>query len=1055
MRASPWLAVIFIALMLAPLGAGAQTSDIETFANSGAPPNILVLLDTSGSMNDAPNGCAVLESGSSDCDAKRILARKAIKQLVEAVNPPDGEGGYVENARFGVFKFDNSQLGDANPLNNKMGGQVWFPIELGNTSAILDGVMSIPQTSTTTLGSQLLDAGRYFAAGAGWGELPLFGTMHGDLGSTAQGARSWDGQSPMDLSCRQSFVIAIGDGMDRSDNDPYDYGPTGSSPLDNSAAFCELVGDADIDAAQAHEATCSAGENWMDDVAYEMSRTDFAPDVPGTQNVVVHTIGFDADPPVLLDAAANGGGSYQTAADGVELAAALAGASQTVFDGLASFTTVTVSASRTAYSDGFFNSFFHANVAEPFWAGHIEAYRLSSSAEVLDRNGDLAVDPATGLFIEPHRPFWDLHDRLLAPDHPARKILTTVAGAELDFNAATIGASDLALESSDLVQYPNDPNSPFADTEALADALVGYLRGSDAFDEDRDGDALELREAVLGDVFHSTPVVIGPPPMGLAMEEGYGPPMEPGTFIDLQRQRRRILYAGANDGMLHAVNAGELRSGDNLETPETEDGFYDLGTGNEEFAYVPGQLLDQLKFIPRNVPRTHYYVDGPLSAGDAWLPSSASDTTKEPHEWTTVLIAALREGGAGYLALDVTDPDATSGPHGPYPKLLWEFDDPNQPLGESWSEAIITRVRLEGGPGGDHCGVDNGEGDCRETWVAIFAGGYRPQADAVLPSFAADPNAPGWTADSKAIFMVALDTGELIARVAYDPADAQLQHMRFSLPSTPAVLDLDSDGFADVIYVGDTGGQLWKWDISQLGTDGPDLDALVDNWPVGVFFRSDPVDIGGGQLHYRSIFFPPSASFSAGDLVLAFGTGERTDLSYAGEPAADENNRFYVVRDPNPVGAGAVPPVAYNENDITNVDGLATDPDPTDLGFYFSAEDGEKFITSPITFAGYVMVASYSPGSNSGDPCSTAAGSAFLYLLDLESGGGFFDPSQSPTQQSRRVYLGSGVPAEPRMSVNPDGSSSIFVRTSTGAISMTDGPALPKRVGLVYWKQDL
>ena len=134
---------------------------------------------------------------------------------------------------------------------------------------------------------------------------------------------------------------------------------------------------------------------------------------------------------------------------------------------------------------------------------------------------------------------------------------------------------------------------------------------------------------------------------------------------------------------------------------------------------------------------------------------------------------------------------------------------------------------------------------------------------------------------------MALDTGQVIARVAHDPGDPQLQNMIYALPTTPAVLDTDFDGFADLIYAGDTGGQLWKWDISAVGTDGADADTLVDNWPAGVFFRSDPVDVGGAVPHYRGIFFPPVVSLVNGDIVVSFGTGERTDLRYPGHVTAD------------------------------------------------------------------------------------------------------------------------------------------------------------------------
>ena len=62
-----------------------------------------------------------------------------------------------------------------------------------------------------------------------------------------------------------------------------------------------------------------------------------------------------------------------------------------------------------------------------FWEGHIEAYRLSPALEVLDRDGNPAID-ATDVFIEPHNPFWDVHDRLRSSTHPSRQIYTTQTG---------------------------------------------------------------------------------------------------------------------------------------------------------------------------------------------------------------------------------------------------------------------------------------------------------------------------------------------------------------------------------------------------------------------------------------------------------------------------------------------------------------------------------------------------------------------------------------------------------------------------------------------------
>lgn len=197
----------------------------------------------------------------------------------------------------------------------------------------------------------------------------------------------------------------------------------------------------------------------------------------------------------------------------------------------------------------------------------------------------------------------------------------------------------------------------------------------------------------------------------------------------------------------------------------------------------------------------------------------------------------------------MTNPAAATAlaPHGAYPKFLWEFTDAT--LGQAWSEPIITRVRVDEGTAGDVCGNNDGDGNCRERWVAIFGGGYDTAADPNHADFAASTGDVGWTLRSKAIFMVDLATGTVLDKVAYDSVTNP--NMIYALPSRPAVLDTDFDGFADVVYIGDLGGQMWKWDISAMGDDSVGSDGIIDNWDHGIFF-STPAVSDGTETRFRS-----------------------------------------------------------------------------------------------------------------------------------------------------------------------------------------------------------
>ena len=434
---------------------------------------------------------------------------------------------------------------------------------------------------------------------------------------------------------------------------------------------------------------------------------------------------------------------------------------------------------------------------------------------------------------------------------------------------------------------------------------------------------------------------------------------------------------------------------------------------------------------------------------------SGTDTTKVPDEWATVLIAAFREGGEGYLALDVTKPGAGStDPHYPYPKFLWEFV--NTRMAESWSRPVITRVKLKGAGGsGDNCGFNNGDGDCREQWVAIFAAGYTDDGDPNEErDYEDDPTSLAWSAKSKALFMVRLDNGEVLAQVAFDAADsAGPSGMKFAMPSQPGVLDINSDRFADIVLVGDTGGNLWKWDISSLGED-TDADTLIDNWSYGVFFEAAPEDLGAGLKHYRSMFFPPSAAYVNGSLMYTFATGERRNLLYPGDgqSSTDENNRLYVIRDPEPTGTLAIPVSAYTEANLTDATATVTDSDPTDLGYYIVASDGEKFVTDVLIFAGHAIAASYDPDSFP----TCGPGDAYLYILRLSNGLGHFDANAVPEAADRRFAIGTGIPSTPRISVAPSPGDDIgFINTSDNKVLTFEPPLRnPPESQVLYWKQE-
>jgi len=191
-----------------------------------------------------------------------------------------------------------------------------------------------------------------------------------------------------------------------------------------------------------------------------------------------------------------------------------------------------------------------------------------------------------------------------------------------------------------------------------------------------------------------------------------------------------VVYVGANDGMLHA---------------------FDAKTGKELFAYIPSMVHENLHKLTDPEYSYQYFVNG-------------SPTVRKIGD-KRVLVGGLRQGGKGYFALDVTDPDNMS-----HDNVLWEFtaeDDPD--LGYSFSRPII-----------------------RETnagWVVLFGNGYNSaNGDAIL-------------------FAIDINTGDVVEKIVTDTGGSN------GIVGAVAAIDPDFDGYIDFVYAGDLKGNLWKFDL--------------------------------------------------------------------------------------------------------------------------------------------------------------------------------------------------------------------------------------------------
>lgn len=157
----------------------------------------------------------------------------------------------------------------------------------------------------------------------------------------------------------------------------------------------------------------------------------------------------------------------------------------------------------------------------------------------------------------------------------------------------------------------------------------------------------------LGDIIDSTPLVIGRP--AEAFDRLYGD-VSYAKFRAHYRDRRQVVYVGANDGMLHAFNGGFYDASlPGLRTKPIVGSATQHPLGGEIWAYVPGNLLPHLRWLTDAAYQAQhvFYVDGNPVATDAKVfnpdPGDCTGVPAgsqcHPGGWGTVMVVPFRLGG--------------------------------------------------------------------------------------------------------------------------------------------------------------------------------------------------------------------------------------------------------------------------------------------------------------------------------------------------------------------------------------------------------------------------
>ena len=641
--------------------------------------------------------------------------------------------------------------------------------------------------------------------------------------------------------------------------------------------------------------------------------------------------------------------------------------------------------------------------------------------------------------------------------------------------------------------------------------LTGYRNRTLAYNAS-DGAAGAATQR-LGDIIDSTPALVATPSQAFDLlygDQSYG------VYRNNNACRRQVVLVGANDGMLHAFNAGFYNVVNQAfaTSPNTtgcatgsssSTNAYSLG--EEIWAYVPQNLIPHLTWLTKDPPTTNgythvYYVDGTPRIFDVNLPSvmnhscsgTVNGSTVDCSTWGTIAVVPFRLGGglitvdtkgdgstmrkyhSGYIIMDVTDPEQP-------PKLLGEITLPDNQLATS-SPTVVT-VRKP----------DAGASDPNSWYLVVGSGpNVRSTVSSTTNAFVYAYNLNGLKGTDS--------NGVTIPDKTYD--SGMTNAFAGDLVASDWNLDFQSEG----VYFGtqqktsgaDFNGQFFKLQTHTSGGGAPD--ATAASWAIDSMYDASnlankPVTIrptlGVDDNATPYVFFGTGRLFASADLGTTqqqsiFGLKDKSEtLSHptgcSGDATCVKDSASKLLSGCTVQSNGTTTAACGSEaagvsfttltQDATNNCIGSSPPSPCYDGWQLNLatpaagdthSGSERVVSSQTLFGGELFTSSYIPNTS----LCGAIGLSNLYAQDYRTGTA--NPSNSPfgtTTSGSTTTLnlstqvgGGGLASPPSLIVHPgaggNGSATLqtCVQTSTGQIVCQNlGTNIGPNNGEVSWRQ--
>jgi type IV pilus assembly protein PilY1 len=641
--------------------------------------------------------------------------------------------------------------------------------------------------------------------------------------------------------------------------------------------------------------------------------------------------------------------------------------------------------------------------------------QMTMARRFSDANGDGAADsptPVDTIIFENVINLWKAGQLLWSRDISTdpRTIYTTINGSSFLANNFTVTnkttlipyidvANDTLAE--DVIRYIHGEGLTTLRDEDGNIVIAGVDRNADGIDDYRPryatiGGVTNVWK--LGDVLDSTPRIASWIQLS-DYDSRYSDTTYSSFINSFDYKSRGMVFAGGNDGMLHAFKLGTL------ELKWTGQGTYEKARltgsdpGKEMWAFIPKNALPYLKYFADpdychvyTVDLTPYIFDASINipsgcTGDYW------DCDKDVSSWRTILIGGMRFGGAcrnlgstctdcvktpvtdlgysSYFALDVTDQNN--------PQLLWEFSNPQ--LGFTTTGPAVVRI-----------GADKNKNG---KWFAVFGSGPTGPIDTTNNQFM------GRSDQNLRLFILDLKTGSLVRTIE----DTSIQYA-FAGSMLNSTIDNDIDYQDDAVYIGyvkRTGSSPnYTWTDGGVGRLLTKEDINPSNWTWSkVIDGIGPVTSSVARLQSNKYHI----------LWLYFGTGRYYYEQGTTTDDPDSQRRIFGMKEPCFTSSNILDPTCttlVNSGDLTNVTSIGSVPTETTAnsasfkGWYINLDTSgnysylegtssvtrayraERMITDPMaTTTGLAFFTTYKPYN---DECGLG-GKSFIWAVRYTTGG--------------------------------------------------------------------